>query len=98
MSSTTRTTRRIGGVIAILAGLAVVAASCTPPAGPPSRDWLVRPVSIQVLDQEDVDAGDEPYVIQIGFRSKLGVADSTQVSVASQCRSGALPHHSSASL
>ena len=92
MSSTNRSTaRRLGGVVAILAGLAVVAASCTPPAGPPSRDWLVRPVSIQVLDQEDVDAGDEPYVIQVGFRSKLGVADSTEVSVASQCRSGALP-------
>ncbi len=84
-------TRRAAGAVAVLLGLAVVAAACTPPAGPPPRDWVVRPVSITVLDQEDVDAGDEPYVIQVGFRSKLGVADSTQVSVASQCRSGALP-------
>ena len=78
-------------VIAAIAGLAVVAASCTPPAGPPPRDWVVRPVSITVQDQEDTDAGDEPYVIQVGFRSKLGVTGSTDVTVASQCRSGALP-------
>ncbi|MBM3661424.1 MAG: hypothetical protein FJW94_00820 [Actinobacteria bacterium] len=77
--------------IAVLAGLAVIAASCTPPTGPAPRNWKVRPVSIEVLDQEDTDGGDEPYVIQIGFRSKLGVAGSTDVSIASQCRSGALP-------
>jgi hypothetical protein len=83
--------RSIAIVVAALAGLSVVAASCTPPAGPPPRDWVVRPVSITVQDQEDTDAGDEPYVIQVGFRSKLGVAGSTDVDVASQCRSGALP-------
>ncbi|MEZ5269071.1 MAG: hypothetical protein R2789_11085 [Microthrixaceae bacterium] len=45
--------------------LAVVAllAACTLPA-PAERNWKVSPTSVKVIDQEDFDPGDEPYVIQ----------------------------------
>ncbi|MEZ5238454.1 MAG: hypothetical protein R2716_05735 [Microthrixaceae bacterium] len=43
-------------------------------------------MSIQV-DKEDPDPGDEPYVIQLGFWSKLGVEESSSAFVVSQCRS-----------
>lgn len=64
--------------------LALVAASCTLPS-PPDRIWKIKAESLQVIDQEDWDAGDEPYVIQLGFRSKLGLPFSSQAWVNSQC-------------
>lgn len=86
-----RTMRSLFATVTLLAGISLVAAACTPPAGPAPTNWKVRPVSVTVVNPEDTDAGDEPYVIQVGFRSKLGVAGSTQVTVASQCRTGTLP-------
>jgi hypothetical protein len=38
-----------------------------------------------VIDQDDWDAGDEPYVIQMGFRSKYGKPNTSSSSVVSQC-------------
>ena len=75
--------------VALIAAVALVAA-CAPTA-PPDRDWKVVPESITVHDSEDGDGGDEPYVIQLGFRSKLGVEGSTSTSLRSQCRAGKLP-------
>lgn len=82
--------RKSMATTALIATLAVFASACTFPA-PAERTWKVKPVSIQVVDKEDPDPGDEPYVIQLGFRSKLGVEESSSAFVVSQCRSGALP-------
>jgi len=75
-------------VAVIAASLVVVAlaASCAPPA-PEPVEWKVSPKSVTVHHEEDNDGGDEPYIIQIGFRSKLGVAGSSKVSLSSQCYS-----------
>ena len=44
-----------------------------------------------VHDGEDNDGGDEPYVIQVGFRSKVGVPDSSSTSISAQCYANKLP-------
>ncbi len=75
--------RKLTVAAIMVATIAVLAASCTLPA-PAERTWKVSPVSVEVVDQEDWDAGDEPYVIQLGFRSKLGVVGSSDSWVASQ--------------
>jgi len=78
----------LGSLVAVVALLAV---ACTP-GGPAANNWKVKPASIQVVRPNSfTTAGDRPYVIQIGFRSKLGVANSSAASIASQCSSGALP-------
>lgn len=83
--------RKSISAIGVLAILALFAAACTLPA-PAERTWKVKPVSIKVINQEDWDPGDEPYVIQLGFRSKLGVPNSSSAFVVSQCRTpGAMP-------
>lgn len=82
--------RKYLAVAGLISAFALFASACTIPA-PAERTWKVRPVSVQVLDQEDPDAGDEPYVIQLGFRSKLGVEGSSSASVVSQCEAGAIP-------
>jgi hypothetical protein len=82
--------RKLTAAAVLVAAISVLAASCTLPA-PASRNWKVKPVSIEVVEKEDFDPGDEPYVIQLGFRSKLGVENSSQVSVRSGCRANQLP-------
>ena len=82
--------RRTTFAALLVACLGFIAAACAPTT-PPLRDWTVRASSITVHDDEDNDGGDEPYVIQIGFRSKLGVSGSTSTSIKSQCRAGKLP-------
>ena len=82
--------KRLSAIGALLVAVSLLGAACTV-GGPAPTDWKVKPATIKVVTGEDMDAGDEPYVIQVGFRSKLGVAGSTHVQVASQCRSGALP-------
>ena len=74
----------------LVVATALVAAACTP-GGPAAQTWKVRPASIKVVDGEDNDTGDEPYVIQVGFRSKVGVAKSSSVQISSQCRTGTIP-------
>jgi hypothetical protein len=44
-----------------------------------------------VNNTEDYDKGDEPYVMQLGFRSKIGVPDSSVVTFASQCYANKIP-------
>jgi hypothetical protein len=76
---------------ALVASVALLAVACTP-GGPAANNWKVKPNTIQVVRQNSfTTAGDRPYVIQIGFRSKLGVANSSSASISSQCYSGALP-------
>jgi hypothetical protein len=83
--------RKVSVIGSLVVALALVAAACTPPSGPAPRNWKVSPTSVKVIDPEDVDGGDEPYVIQIGFRSKIGVPGSSDTSIASQCYSRKLP-------
>ncbi len=80
--------RRVAALAASLATVAVLAA-CSPPPTP--VEWRVSPKSVTVHDSEDNDAGDEPYIIQLGFRSKLGVEGSSQVTLSSQCYAQRLP-------
>lgn len=82
--------RRIAALAASLVTVAVIAVGCVPPT-PTPVEWKVGPKSVTVHDDEDNDAGDEPYIIQIGFRSKLGVAGSSKVTLASQCYAQRLP-------
>lgn len=85
-----RTARSVSvGVISTVA-IALIAVACTP-GGPPLSGFTVSPKSVTVHKQEDWDAGDEPYVIQLGFRSKLGVPGSSSTSFSSQCYNGKLP-------
>lgn len=79
--------RKLCATAALLAVVAVIAA-CAPP---PSAHWTVSPQSITVHRAEDADGADEPYVIQIGFRSKVGVPGSSVVTMSSQCYNGKLP-------
>jgi hypothetical protein len=81
--------RKISSIGALVVVTAMLAA-CTV-GGPAPTDWKVKPVSINVVRGEDRDGGDEPYVIQLGFRSKLGVAKSSSVSLASQCYTHGIP-------
>ncbi len=77
--------KRVLAIGAFVSACALIAAACTPPTGPAPRTWRVKAVSAEVLDQEDPDLGDEPYAIQLGFRSKVGVANSSWASVRSDC-------------
>ncbi|MFZ4517796.1 MAG: hypothetical protein ACOYOP_05385 [Microthrixaceae bacterium] len=91
--STARSSRlRKVTVVGVLVGaVALLAGACTP-GGPAAANWKVKPSSIQVVRQNSfTTAGDRPYVIQVGFRSKLGVAGSSSAQIASQCSSGNLP-------
>lgn len=83
--------RKVMSIGATFVVTALLAAACTV-GGPAPADWKVKPSTIQVVRQNSfTTTGDRPYVIQVGFRSKLGVAGSSAASIASQCSSGALP-------
>ena len=73
----------------LVAVIAVLGSACAPPPAP--TDWKIRPVSVTVHDKEDADPGDEPYIIQVGFRSKVGVPGSSSTSISSQCYANKLP-------
>lgn len=76
-------------VALVLAAVAMVGAACAAPPAP--TEWRVSPQSVTVHHGEDRDGGDEPYVIQVGFRSKLGVPGSSSTSISSQCTHNRLP-------
>jgi hypothetical protein len=83
--------RKASVLVAVVAAVALFTGACTP-GGPAAANWKVKPSTIKVVTKNSqVTTGDRPYVIQIGFRSKLGVANSSVTQIASQCRSGALP-------
>lgn len=82
--------RKVTVVITFAVMAALLGAACTP-AGPAPAQWKVSPKSITVHNGEDNDGGDEPYVMQLGFRSKLGVPGSSSATFASQCYTHKLP-------
>lgn len=86
--------RGLFAVPVLVVAAALVGTACAPPPAP--TDWTVRPVSVTVNDGEDNDGGDEPYIIQVGFRSKLGVDNSTSTSISSQCYRNRLPANNAA--
>ncbi len=73
----------------LVAVIALIGSACAAPPDP--TEWKVSPKSITVHRGEDRDGGDEPYVIQVGFRSKLGVPGSSSTSISSQCKRNRLP-------
>ncbi len=77
--------KRVLVIGVFVSACALIAAACTPPTGPAPRTWSVKAVSAEVLEQEDWDPGDEPYAIQLGFRSKVGVANSSWAGVFTDC-------------
>ena len=77
--------RKLPVVATVVVVIAIITAACTP-GGPAPRNWKVSPLSVKVVAQEEHDdGGDEPYVVQLGFRSKLGVPGSTDAFTKSQC-------------
>ncbi len=81
--------RGMFAVPVLVIAVALVGSACTAPPAP--TDWKIKPISVTVHDGEDNDGGDEPYVIQVGFRSKVGVPDSSSTSISSQCYANKLP-------
>lgn len=78
-------------IVSAVLALVLLAAGCTPD-GPAGRTWTVRPATVEVVRKSSqITAGDRPYFVQIGFRSKLGVPNSTHVDVVSQCKNNRLP-------
>jgi len=88
--------RRLTALGVLVVAGSLLAAACTPPTGPAPTTWKVKPTSIQVVNTEDPDFSDEPYVIQIGFRSKVGVPGSADAFISSQCRNNLLPPNDAA--
>ena len=84
-----RTRSRLVALVGVLAVMGV-AASCVPPAPPSSTTWTFRGTQVTVNDSQDetcvlgicANRSDEPYLINIGFRVKIGVAGSAQTQVA----------------
>ncbi|HTO00893.1 MAG TPA: hypothetical protein VL068_09490 [Microthrixaceae bacterium] len=73
--------------VSLIAMLAVIgmAAACTPPAaggGLPKKDWSFRGTQVKVVNSQDcvvfVNCKDEPYLLNIGFRVKMGKSNSAQ--------------------
>ena len=84
-----RTRSKLVGLVSVLVVMAV-AASCAPPPAPSATTWTFRGTQVTVNNSQDetcvlgvcVNRSDEPYLINIGFRVKIGVAGSAQTQVA----------------
>jgi len=85
-------TRRfgLGGLLALLGALAIVASACTTPpssgggGGPTGSSWTFRATKVDVVSHNDAflqGSRDEPFVYNVWFRVKLGVPDSAEVGV-----------------
>ncbi|MCP4435472.1 MAG: hypothetical protein GY812_08255 [Actinomycetia bacterium] len=83
-----RHTARIG-VVSLFAAIGLIAAACAPPAAPPAQTWEVSATKVVNVDSQDEirdpvfgwciaipNCNDEPYVINIGTRVKIGVPNS----------------------
>lgn len=88
--------RVVGGLVAV-AALAVVSAACapapTPPAGTPIQDVRFRATEVSVVNHNDefiYGTKDEPFVLNIWFRVKVGVPNSAQTGVVGD-RANAFP-------
>ncbi len=78
------------GVSALAAGAAIAlfATSCTPPPAPSGQNWSVKATHVTVNDSQDetcviicVNREDEVYVLNIGWRVKIGQPGSAQTFV-----------------
>jgi hypothetical protein len=84
-----RTRSRFVAVVGIFAVMAI-AASCAPPPPPAAQTWTFRGTQVTVNQSQDktcvlgvcVNSSDEPYLINVGFRVKIGVPGSAQTQVA----------------
>lgn len=79
---------RAGALVALLASTALVATACPPPTtgGPPTASRTFRANVVTVESSNDgcwlvCPYKDEPKVIHVGFRAKVGVPNSAQVQV-----------------
>ena len=74
--------------VAIIAAFGLTAVACTPPGGPAAVNWSFRGTHITVNDVQDevcvvfcVNTSDEPYLLQVAFRVKIGLPNSAQAFV-----------------
>jgi hypothetical protein len=80
-----RTRSRLVGVVSILAVMAI-AASCAPPAGPAPVNWSFKATQMTVNNSQDetcvlgicANSQDEPYVLNVAFRVRIGEPGSAQ--------------------
>ena len=79
-----RTYSRLLGIVAVLAIIGVGAACTAPgPSGIPTETWRIEGTQVTVDDSQDevcpivcINREDEPYLIQIAWRVKMGVPGS----------------------
>ncbi len=90
-----RTQKRGAAFIVALMSLAVIAAACTPPVPPVVKNWEFKSTQVTVNEANDClepiifgycvigsSFEDEAYVLNVGFRVKLGVPGSASAWVA----------------
>lgn len=74
-------------VVSLLCALGLVAAACAPPPPPAAPSFTFKATSVTAIDQTEfiwgVNRYDEPYLANIWFRVKIGVANSAQAGVVS---------------
>lgn len=88
MQTTKRARAALVGLVAVMA---VVAASCVPPPPPAPIDWSFRATSMTVNDSQDEirdpifgaciaipNCDDEPYLLNVAFRVRIGEPGSAQ--------------------
>lgn len=88
-----RTRSRLVGLVGILAVMGV-AAACAPPPAPATESWTFRATQVTINDSQDEirdpffgaciaipNCDDEPYTLNIGFRVKIGQANSASAFV-----------------
>ena len=81
MNRTRRRTRTV--LLGAVAALALVAAACVPEPAPANTTWEFKATKVTVNDVQDevcvivcVNRADEPYVMNIATRVKIGVPNS----------------------
>jgi hypothetical protein len=74
-----------GAFAGVLASTAILATACPPPASSTPTNWSFQASQVTVNDSQDevcvlvcVNREDEPYVLSVNFRVKLGVPGSAQ--------------------
>ena len=80
-----------GMLAGMLAATSLLATACPPPAAPALSNWTFKATKVTVNDSQDAvydplfglcislsGCSDEPYVLNVNFRVKIGVANSAQ--------------------
>jgi hypothetical protein len=84
-----RTRTRLFAVVGML-GVMAMAAACVPPPAPSAETWTFKGTQVTVNNSQDetcvlgicANRSDEPYLINIGFRVKIGQPGSAATQVA----------------